>query len=119
MDMKNLKAQHQMTREDLIDENRKLRMYIDQLETRINNKIDVFQEGSLTEIIEACTVEARKENQQKKTSFASQKTGKKNKSLEDLMEQYSKYRKVFGEKPASREVSINLKSIFDKKKINF
>lgn len=109
-----MKAQYQMTREDLIDENRQLRMYIDRLETKINNKIDVFQEGSLTEIIEACTAEARKENQQQKKPFLSQKSGKKNKSLEDLMEQYSKYRKVFGEKPASREVSINLKSIFHK-----
>ena len=110
-----MKAQYQMTREDLIDENRKLRMYIDQLETKINNKIDVFQEGSLAEIIEACTLESRKEDQQKGTSFASKRTGRNNKSLDDLIVQYSKYRKAFGEKPASREVSINLNSILNKK----
>ena len=90
-------------------------MYIDQLETKLNNKIDVFQEGSLTEIIEACTLESRKESQQKRTSFESKRTGRNNKSLEDLMAQYSKYRKAFGEKPASREVSINLNSILNKK----
>jgi len=107
--MNNLKDQHLMTREDLIHENMELRKYIDKLETKLSQKEDVFQEGTLTDIIDGYRAEDKIELN---VPTIKKKTTNK-KSLDDMMMQYRKYRKVFGEKPSSKEISVNLKMLLN------
>lgn len=113
IDILELKPQHEMTKEDLAKENIELRKYIDRLESEKNRTSDVFQDGTLSEIIDACKEQAQEENQKKQLMPVGSKrrSSTNKKTMDDLMAQYSRYRKVFGEKPASKEVSLNMKVI--------
>lgn len=115
IDILELKPQHEMTREDLAKENIELRKYIDRLESEKNRTSDVFQDGTLSEIIDACKEQAQEENQKKQLMPVGSKrrSSANKKTMDDLMAQYSRYRKVFGEKPASKEVSLNMKVILN------
>ncbi len=105
----NMKPQHQMTKDDLLKENIELRKYIDQLEGELAKQRDVFQSGTLDEIIEVYTEQAASE---KKKDWGVPNP-QKNKALFDMKDMYSDYRKRFGQKPATREVALNMKMILN------
>lgn len=105
----NMKPQHQMTKDDLLKENIELRKYIDKLEAELERQSDVFQTGSLTEIIEGHSEAAELENKQNRELA----NYEKRKVLYDMKSLYSGYRKRFGEKPATREVALNMKMILN------
>lgn len=103
-----LKPQWQMTKDDLVNENRELRIYIDKLERQLEQGADVFQSGSLESIISGSKVECEKEEKILKQSVSNTM-----KSISDLMAQYKKYRQMIGEKPAPKTIKINVNALND------
>ncbi len=103
-----LKPQWQMTKEDLVNENRELRIYIDKLERQLQQGADVFQSGSLESIISGSKVECEKEEK-----ILKQNVSNTMKSISDLMAQYKKYRQFTGEKPATKMIKINVNALND------
>ena len=106
-----LKPQWQMTKEDLVNENRELRIYIDKLERQLQQGADVFQSGSLESIISGSKEECEQEEQVLKQSFS----GAMNK-FNDLMAQYKKYRQMTGEKTAPKMIKVNVNALNEKLK---
>lgn len=103
-----LKPQWQMTKDDLVNENRELRIYIDKLERQLEQGADVFQSGSLESIISGSKVEREKEEKVLKQNVSNAM-----KSISDLMAQYKKYRQLTGEKPATKMIKINVNALND------
>ena len=117
IDLNNLKPQHLMSKEDLTEENRMLRIYIDQLEKELESRADVFQAGTLTDVINEQKNICDNEVEQR-PSFNGLKKSSNKMAIVELTLQYKKYRKVFGEKPASREIKLNLSAINELNKMN-
>ena len=106
-----LKPQWQMTKEDLVNENRELRIYIDKLERQLQQGADVFQSGSLESIISGSKEECEQEEKVLKQSVSTAM-----KSISELMAQYKKYRQMAGEKPAPKTIKINVNALNEKLK---
>lgn len=106
-----------MSKADLTEENRMLRMYIDQLEKELESRADVFQAGTLTDVINEQKNICDNEVEQR-PAFNGLKKSSNKKAIDELTLQYKKYRKVFGEKPASREIKLNLSAINELNKMN-
>lgn len=111
IDLDELKPQWQMTKEDLINENRELRIYIDKLERQLQQGADVFQSGSLESIINGSKEECEQEETRLKQSVSNTM-----KSISDLMSQYQKYRQLAGEKPAPKMIKVNVNTLKEKLK---
>lgn len=101
-----LKPQWQMTKEDLVNENRELRIYIDKLERQLQQGADVFQSGNLESIINGSKAECEQEERVLKQSVSNAM-----KSISELMAQYKKYRQMAGEKPAPKTIKVNVNAL--------
>lgn len=106
-----LKPQWQMTKEDLVNENRELRIYIDKLERQLQQGADVFQSGNLEGIINGSKAECEQAEKVLKQSVSNVMKG-----FSDLMAQYKKYRQLTGEKPATKMIKINVNALEEKLK---
>ena len=107
IDLENLKPQWLMTKQDLVSENRELRIYIDQLERQLQQGVDVFQNGNLDTIIN----ETQEECRQADVIVLHKSASQLQKEFDDMLSQYKKYREVTAEKPVRKEININVNSL--------
>lgn len=109
--MNELKPQYLMTKDDFANENRMLRCYIDQLEAELQKAQDTIR-------YQAAEIAELQNNDDSDQNYRDLNTDNEwMKPVAAITDQYMQYRKLFGEKPSSLEIKLNLDAINELNKI--
>lgn len=101
-----LKPQYLMTKDDFANENRTLRCYIDQLERELEKAQETIKYQA------AIIAELQNEDDDTSQNYHDLNTDDDwMKPVPSITAQYMKYRQIFGEKPSSLEIKLNLDAI--------